>query len=147
MAGAADAAGVAGVYDGEGGAASSDGCADRVGPEAAFGEGVYAGGGSFEGTVNAFIPGRSGRLVAGEGFARGLGLLLRFSFPPRLISPKLVFRLFRSAGPLNLGTSGSWLVAEVFDRVETLLLLRLRPLRIEPNNERLGASGAGVTVH
>ena len=59
----------------------------------------------------------------------------------------LVFRLFRSAGPLNLGASGSWLVAEVFDLVETLLLLRLRPLRIEPNNERFGASGAGVTVH
>jgi hypothetical protein len=35
----------------------------------------------------------------------------------------------------------------VFDRVETLLLLRLKPLRIEPNNERLGFSGAGVTVH
>jgi hypothetical protein len=34
----------------------------------------------------------------------------------------------------------------VFDRVETLLLLRLKLLRIEPNNERLGFSGAGVTV-
>ena len=34
----------------------------------------------------------------------------------------------------------------MFDRVETLLLLRLKLLRIEPNNERLGFSGAGVTV-
>jgi len=30
-----------------------------MGPEAAVGEGEYAGGGSLEGTVNAFIPGRS----------------------------------------------------------------------------------------
>jgi hypothetical protein len=45
-----DAAGVAGEYDDEEGAAC-------VGPEAAFGEGVYAGGGSF-------MPGR-------EGFVRG----------------------------------------------------------------------------
>ena len=51
-----DAAGIAGEYDDEG-AANSDGRAPRVGPEAAFGEGVYAGGGSF-------MPGR-------EGFVRG----------------------------------------------------------------------------
>ena len=50
-----DAAGVAGEYDE--GAANSDGRAPSVGPEAAFGEGVYAGGGSF-------MPGR-------EGFVRG----------------------------------------------------------------------------
>ncbi len=31
----------------------------RVGPDVAVGEGVYAGGGSLEGTVNAFMPGRS----------------------------------------------------------------------------------------
>ena len=80
-----DETGVAGEYDGEGGAANSDGRAPSVGPEAAFGEGVYAGGGSFEGTVNAFMPGRSGRLVAGEGFVRGLGLLLRASCSPRLV--------------------------------------------------------------
>lgn len=48
----------------------------RVGPDAEVGDGVYAGGGSLDGTVNAFIPGRSGRRVAGEGFASGLGLLL-----------------------------------------------------------------------
>ena len=47
-----------------------------TGPVAAVGEGVYAGGGSFEGTVKAFIPGRSGLRVAGEGLVRGLGLLL-----------------------------------------------------------------------
>ena len=68
---------------------------------------MYAGGGSFEGTVNAFIPGRSGRLVGGEGLARGLGLGLLergASFTPRLW--KLVFRALRSAGPLKLGTAG-----------------------------------------
>jgi hypothetical protein len=47
----------------------------EVGPDAVAGDGVYAGGGSFEGTVNAFMPGRSGRLVGGEGVVRGLGLL------------------------------------------------------------------------
>ena len=69
------------------------------------------------------MPGRSGRLVAGDGLARGLGLELlerAGSFTPRL--RKLEFRLLRSAGPLKLGCS--WLVAEVFDRVETLLFLR-----------------------
>lgn len=70
-----------------------------VGPEAAFGDGVYAGGGSFEGTVNAFIPGRSGRLVAGEGFARGLGLGL-------LLRDDAVLSGARSAGPLKLGAAG-----------------------------------------
>ena len=54
---AAGVAGVAGEYDDEEGAANSDGRAPRVGPEAAFREGVYAGGGSF-------MPGR-------EGFVRG----------------------------------------------------------------------------
>jgi hypothetical protein len=38
-----------------------------VGPDAAVGEAVYAGGGSLEGTVKAFMPGRSGRLVGGDG--------------------------------------------------------------------------------
>lgn len=45
----------------------------RMGPESAVGDGVYAGGGSFDGTVNAFMPGRSGRRVAGERFADRLG--------------------------------------------------------------------------
>lgn len=40
----------------------------RVGPDAGVGSAVYAGGGSFEGTVKAFIPARSGRLVGGVGF-------------------------------------------------------------------------------
>lgn len=71
--------GVVGEYDDEEGATNSDGRAPRVRPEAAFGEGVYAGGGSF-------MPGR-------EGFVRGAW--------------------------------GSCPVAEVFDRVETLPLLRL----------------------
>jgi hypothetical protein len=62
--------GVAGEYDNEEGAANSDGRAPRVGPEVAFGEGVYAGGGSF-------MPGL-------EGFVRGRELLLRASSSPRL---------------------------------------------------------------
>jgi hypothetical protein len=72
----------------------------RVGPVAVVGEGVYAGGGSFEGTVKAFIPGRSGRLVAGDGFEKGfrLELLLR--------SAALIKGLReppRSAGPRDVG--------------------------------------------
>lgn len=39
---------------------------------AASGAGVYAGGGSFEGVVNAFMPGRSGRRVAGDDEPKGL---------------------------------------------------------------------------
>lgn len=95
MTGLEGAGEVAGEYEGEGGAASSDG-APRVGPDAAVGEGVYAGGGSLEGTVNAFMPGRSGRLVAGDGFARGLGLLRGGS----------VLTGARSTGPLKLGAAG-----------------------------------------
>lgn len=40
----------------------ADGGSFIIGPEAAVGEGVYAGGGSFDGTVKAFIPGRSFRI-------------------------------------------------------------------------------------
>lgn len=47
------------------GAANSGIWFSSVGPDCTVGEGVYAGGGSFEGTVKAFMPGRSGRLVAG----------------------------------------------------------------------------------
>lgn len=82
-----EAAGVSGAtYGGEG---------PSVGPEAMVGDGVYAGGGSFDGTVKAFMPGRSssglvslvspesrrpmprgnvnlpGRLVAGLGLSSG----------------------------------------------------------------------------
>lgn len=113
VAGAGAGAGVdvvAGVYDGDGGAASSIGPADRVGPDAPVGDGVYAGGGSFEGTVKAFIPGRSGRLVAGDGLAKGLGLLFLEAAPvSRFLvlasSPDREYGL-RSAGPLKLGVAG-----------------------------------------
>lgn len=44
------------------------------GAETSTGDGEYAGGGSFDGTVNAFMPGLSGRLVAGDGFESGFGL-------------------------------------------------------------------------
>jgi hypothetical protein len=70
----------------------------RVGPDAAVGEGVYAGGGSFDGTVKAFIPGRSGRRVAGDGFVRGLGLLRDAS--------SLWESAFKSAGPRKVGVAG-----------------------------------------
>ena len=114
-----------------------------VGPDWAVGEGVYAGGGSFEGTVNAFIPGLSGRLVAGDGFASGLGLLRdatsSLSDAPRPIS----------AGPLNVpvGVVGVWIseCAEVLDLCDALLDLR-PSLRIEPKRERLGA-GSGWRPH
>jgi hypothetical protein len=92
--------GATGEYNNEEGATNSDGRAPRIGPEAVFGEGVYARGGSF-------MPGR-------KGFIRGAW--------------------------------GSWPVTKVFDRAEILLLLRFKPLHIEPNNKWLGFSGAGVTV-
>lgn len=79
--------------------ASSAGALNN-GPEAAVGDAVYAGGGSFDGTVNAFIPGLSGRLVAGDafenGFGFGLGVLLR----------NVGLLGVRSAGPLKLGAGG-----------------------------------------
>lgn len=70
----------------------------RVGPDAEVGDGVYAGGGSLDGTVNAFIPGRSGRRVAGEGFVSGLGLLL--PIPPGCNVEGI------SEGPRNEGVAG-----------------------------------------
>jgi hypothetical protein len=69
-----------------------------IGPNAIVGDSVYVGGGSFEGTVKEFTPGRSGRLVAGEGFARGLGL--------GLLREAGVLSVVRSAGPLKLGAAG-----------------------------------------
>ena len=84
------------------GAASGTGSSEiwvaRFGPDAAVGDGVYAGGGSLEGTVKAFMPGRSGRRVAGEGFVRGLGLLRA--------PTSLGENGFRSAGPRNVGAVG-----------------------------------------
>jgi hypothetical protein len=70
----------------------------RVGPDAAVGEGVYAGGGSLDGTVKAFIPGRSGRRVAGDGFVRGLALLRDAS--------SFGEKAFKSAGPRKVGVAG-----------------------------------------
>ena len=53
--------------------------------------------------MNAFIPGRSGRLVAGEGFESGLGLTL-------LLLPAMFSAVdgLRSAAPLELWVGGSW---------------------------------------
>lgn len=81
------------------GAASSEIWESSVGPDWTVGDGVYAGGGSFEGTVKAFMPGLSGRLVAGEGLASGLGLL-------RLEASSLSAKGFMSPGPLNVGVVG-----------------------------------------
>jgi len=103
------------------------------------GDGVYAGGGSLEGTVKAFIPGRSGRRVAGEGFVSGLGLLLPM-FPGCNESGI-------SEGPRNEGLVGVCMsdafVEEVFDLCEDLLLLR-PILRREPKSDRLCLSGGGT---
>lgn len=70
--------------------ASSGGCCGvNIGPE-------YAGGGASEGTVKAFIPGRSGRRVAGDGLVRRLvfrGMSLLWG------------KGFRSSGPLDLGAA------------------------------------------
>lgn len=88
------------IRGGSSGPASSEIWFWRVGPDWTVGEGVYAGGGSFEGTVKAFMPGRSGRLVAGEGLVRGLGLL-------RLTASSLSANgLPISPGPLNVGVVG-----------------------------------------
>lgn len=46
----------------------------KDGAGASTGDGEYAGGGSLDETVNAFMPGLSGRRVAGEGFDSGFGL-------------------------------------------------------------------------
>lgn len=74
-----------------------------VGPVAVVGFSLYAGGGSFEGTVKAFMPGRSGRLVAGLGFAIGFGLVLLRGFEG-----------IRSAGPRKAGVVGV-LISELLD--------------------------------
>lgn len=70
----------------------------NIRPVTAVGDGEYAGGGAFEGTVKAFIPGRSGRRVAGDGLVRGLRLLRGISL--------LWGKGFRSTGPLDLGAVG-----------------------------------------
>ena len=80
------------------GAGSSEIWVARFGPDAAVGDGVYAGGGSLDGTVKAFIPGRSGRRVAGDGLARGLGLLREPTSSGE--------NGFRSAGPRKVGVVG-----------------------------------------
>lgn len=79
---------------------------------ASTGDGVYAGGGSFEGTVKAFMPGRSGRLVAGEGFWKG--------FLPASSGANGLPILFDGDGVLVFLD-----LVEVADNVDVLLFLRL----------------------
>jgi hypothetical protein len=77
-----------------------------------FGE--YAGGGSFDGTVKAFIPGRSGRLVAGEG--------LESNGAPMFVGPLI---------------DVSWDCSiEVLFLDEELLFLRPSLVLMEPKRER-----------
>lgn len=77
--------------------ASSSGCwGVNIRPVVAVGDSEYIGGGWFEGTVKAFMPGRSGRRVAINGLVRGPGLLRGVSL--------LKEKGFRSTGPLNTGT-------------------------------------------
>jgi hypothetical protein len=92
-------------------------------PGVVVGAGVYAGGGSLEGTVKAFIPGRSGRRVAGDGFEKGFGFGLGVLRP---VLPEKGFPIFS----IDLD--------EVLECVECVdLLLFLRPsLRIDPKIER-----------
>lgn len=74
------------------------------------------------------MPGRSGRLVAGDGLERGLGAFVR------------------SPGPLNVGVAGVCISdAELFDRRDNALDLR-PSLRIDPKMERLGV-GSGARPH
>jgi hypothetical protein len=87
---------------------SSEGGYEIIGPLAAVGDGVYAGGGSLEGTVNAFIPGRSGLLVAGEGLESGFGLGLLLDRVLACVSG------VKSAGPLKEKVAGAW--SELLDR-------------------------------
>lgn len=99
---------------------------------------MYAGGGSLDGTVNAFMPGRSGRLVAAEGLVRGFEFLLADDWPIERGKGR------KSTGPLKVGDAG---IGEVgvwsFEGVTELLefcdeLLFLRPiLRKEPRRDRL----------
>lgn len=120
---------------------SSEGRDAKVGPDAEFGASVYAGGGSLEGTVKAFMPTRSGRRVAGEGFVSGLGLLRPGC--KELGIPVL------SVGPRNEGVVGVWrsefFVEAVSDRCEDLLLL-CPIFRNDPKSDRPCLSGGG-TVH
>ena len=75
--------------------ASSGGCwGVNIGP--VVGHDEYAGGGWFEGTVKAFMPGRSGRRVAVDGLVRGLRLLRGVSL--------LKEKGFRLTGPRYAGT-------------------------------------------
>jgi hypothetical protein len=80
---------------------------------ASTGEGVYAGGGSFEGTVKAFMPGRLGRLVAGDGLLKGFLL-------PTSSGENGLPMLFDCDGVLALLD-----LVELADRVDALLFLRL----------------------
>jgi len=96
--------------------------------------------------VKAFMPGRSGRLVAGDGFDSGLGLTL-------LLLPPMFSAVdgLRSAAPLELCTGASCELVDLLDLVdfadfvETLLLFRPSFL-MEPNSDRFWV-GSGSTIH
>jgi len=96
--------------------------------------------------VKAFMPGRSGRRVAGDGFESGLGLTLLLLLPMFSAVDGL-----RSAAPLELCAGGSWELVDVLDFVDFAdfvdMLLLFRPsFLMEPNRDRLSV-GAGSTIH
>lgn len=132
---------VAGVKGGAPSPASSEawivGGTTSVGPVVVVGLSVYAGGGSLEGTVNAFMPGLSGRRVAGEGFVSGFGLGVRCL--------DVLLKGLRGLGE-GVGEVGV-LESELLERCEALDLLR-PSLRIEPRNERDGTEvSEGLMPH
>lgn len=96
--------------------------------------------------MKAFMPGRSGRLVAGDRFESGLGLTLLL-LPPMFAAVDGL----RSAAPLVLCTGASWEWVDMLDLVDfadfvdTLLLFRPNFL-MEPNSDRLWV-GSGSRIH
>ena len=102
----------------------------RVGPDAAVGEAVYAGGGSFEGTVKAFMPGLSGRLVGTIGLAMKKGLCP-------------VLRWLAFLGAIGLAARGESAVGELVDPEEDMeFVFVLARFRIE-RSDLLEKRGAG----
>jgi hypothetical protein len=86
--------------------------------------------------VKAFMPGRSGRLVAGDGFPRGLdeGTFLR------AVMLLKGLRGLKSAASCDEGEMGE-LRSELLDLCEALLFLRAI-LRIEPKKDLDGAASS-----
>ena len=121
----------------------------KDGPVGLTGDGEYAGGGSFDGTVKAFMPGLSGRRVAGEGFDSGFGLGDRDLLPTGFAGAA------SSAGAGRNGLPELCVSTALADSVDLALFLRPSLLRdpktellfdAEPRpHELLGIVGASTT--